>query len=131
MPPDTAPDSFQPFDTLNSRIFESPFLSGVEVQAEDPTRNPHREAEIRPAELSAVKSELAGKCLVAKCPDRALNTPLSSPRGVSEVELYPSGGHEDPGRFWPPATDIHQPHTLRPTAPPSLKSILHFHNFGL
>jgi hypothetical protein len=87
VPPDTAPDSFQPFDTLNSRIFESPFLSGVEVQAEDPTRNPHREAEIRPAELSAVKSELAGKCLVAKCPDRALNTPLSSPRGVSEGEV--------------------------------------------
>ena len=91
MPPDTAPDSFQPFDTLNSRIFESPFLSGVEVQAEDPTRNPHREAEIRPAEFSAVKSELAGKCLVAKCPDRALNTPLSSPRGVSEGESTRQG----------------------------------------
>jgi hypothetical protein len=130
VPPNTAPDSFQPFDTLNIRIFESPFLSDVEVQAENPTRNPHREAEIRPAELSAVKSELAGKYLVPKCPDRALNTPLSSPRGASEGK-YPSGGREDPGRFWPPATDIHQPHTLRRTAPPSLKSILHFHNFGL
>jgi hypothetical protein len=128
--PDTAPDSFQPFDTLNIRIFESPFLSGVEVQAEDPTRNPHREAEIRPAELSAVKSELAGKYLVPKCPDRALNTSLSSPRGASEGE-NPSGDREDPGRFWTPATDIHQPHSLRPTAPSSLKSILHFHNFGL
>jgi hypothetical protein len=128
--PDTAPDSFQPFDTLNIRIFESPFLSSVEVQAKDPTRNPHGEAEIRPAELSAIKSELAGKYLVPKCPDRALNTRLSLPRGASE-EKVPVRGHEDPGRFWPPATDIHQPHTLRCTAPPSLKSILHFHNFEL
>jgi hypothetical protein len=128
--PGHSTDSFQPFDTLNIRIFESPFLSGAKVQAEDPTRNPHREAEIRPAELSAVKSELAGKYLVPKCPDRALSTRLSFPRGASEGE-YPSGGHEDPGRFWPPATDIHQPHTLRHRAPPFLKSILHFHNFEL
>jgi hypothetical protein len=85
--PGHSTDSFQPFDTLNIRIFESPFSSGVKVQAEDPTRNPHREAEIRPAELSAVKSELAGKYLVPKCPDRALNTRLSFPRGASEVKI--------------------------------------------
>ena len=89
--PDTAPDSFQPFDTLNIRIFESPFLSSVEVQAEDPTRNPHGEAEIRPAELSAIKSELAGKYLVPKCPDRALNTRLSFPRGASEGKVSVRG----------------------------------------
>jgi hypothetical protein len=91
VPPDTAPTVFQPFDMLNIRIFESPFLSGVEVQAEDPTRNPHREAEIRPAELSAVKSELAGKYLVPKCPDRALNTRLSFPRGASEGDYTRQG----------------------------------------
>jgi hypothetical protein len=54
------------------------------VRAEDPTGDPHREAEIRPAEPSAVKSELAGKDLVPKCPDRALNAPLSVPRGASD-----------------------------------------------
>src|SRR5215212_4510100 len=79
--PDTAPDSFQPFDTLNIRIFESPFLSSVA----------HGEAEIRPAELSAIKSELAGKYLVPKCPDRALNTRLSFPRGASEGESTRQG----------------------------------------
>src|SRR3712207_520545 len=65
-------------------MFESPFSLGVEVWTEDPTRNPHREAEIRPAEPSAVESELAGKDLVPKCSDRALSARLSVPRGASD-----------------------------------------------
>jgi hypothetical protein len=80
------------------------------VQAEDPTRNPHREAEIRPAELSAVKSELAGKYSVPKCPYRALNTPLSSPRGASEGEIPGRGSR----RSWAilDAGDRHSSATL-------------------
>src|SRR3712207_8474875 len=111
-------------------MFESPFSLGVGVWAEDPTRNPHREAEIRPAEPSAVKSELAGNDLVPKCPDRALSARLSVPRGASDG-ANPAGGREDSGRFWTPATDIYQPAIRRPTTSPSPKSILHFQNFGL
>src|SRR3712207_2954434 len=88
-------------------MFESPFSLGVEVWTEDPTRNQHREAEIRPAEPSAVKSELAGKDLVPKCPDRALSARLSVPRGASDG-AHPSGGRENSGRFWTPATDIYR-----------------------